>query len=137
MSYSVTCQCGKKLVAKQPVAGRRLRCPACGEIVGAAIKAAAPAPGAAAAIKTAAPAARACALNGPPVVFVSHSAKDKTAAAAICSTLEHQGVRCWIAPRDIVPGKEWGEAIIDGISGCRIMVLIFSGHSNQSPQVRR
>ena len=42
-----------------------------------------------------------------------------------------------MAPRDIIPGKEWGEAIIDGISQCPLMILIFSSHSNQSQQVRR
>jgi hypothetical protein len=36
-----------------------------------------------------------------------------------------------------VPGQEWGEAIIDGISGARLFVLILSGNANASPQVRR
>jgi hypothetical protein len=72
-----------------------------------------------------------------PVLFISYSAKDKPTAEAMCATLERRAIRCWIAPRDIIPGREWGEAIIDGISQCRIMVLVFSGHSNESAQVRR
>lgn len=57
--------------------------------------------------------------------------------SAACATLEKRGYRCWIAPRDILPGKEWGEAIIEGIVGARIFVLIFSANANASPQVRR
>lgn len=70
-------------------------------------------------------------------VFVSYSHEDKLTADAICGTLEAQGIRCWIAPRDINPGQEWGQAIIQAISGARIMVVVFSHHSNDSQQVMR
>jgi hypothetical protein len=70
-------------------------------------------------------------------VFLSYSSKDKNWADAACAVLERHRVRCWIAPRDITPGDEWGAAIIKGINGSRIMVLIFSGHANASAQVRR
>ena len=48
-------------------------------------------------------------------VFVSYSVKDKTTADAICASLEANGVRVWIAPRDVMPGSDWGESIIDAI----------------------
>jgi len=70
-------------------------------------------------------------------VFLSHSSQDKTWADAACAVLERQRIRCWIAPRDITPGDEWGAAIMKGLNGSRIMVLIFSGHANASEQVRR
>lgn len=70
-------------------------------------------------------------------VFISHSAKDKPIADAVCATLEKDGIRCWIAPRDIVPGTQWGEAIIDAISECRVMVLVFSSNANESQQIIR
>jgi tetratricopeptide (TPR) repeat protein len=70
-------------------------------------------------------------------VFISYSHKDKTTADAACAALEAAGIRCWIAPRDIVHGMDWGEAIIDAITGAKIMVLIFSGFANVSPQVKR
>jgi FKBP-type peptidyl-prolyl cis-trans isomerase FklB len=70
-------------------------------------------------------------------VFISHSSKDKIIADAVCAMLEQNRIRCWIAPRDITPGKEWGEAIIDAISGSRVMILIFSANANGSPQIRR
>lgn len=70
-------------------------------------------------------------------VFISYSSKDKLWADAACSELESSGIACWIAPRDIAPGTEWGASIIAGIDACRIMVLIFSENANSSPQVRR
>jgi hypothetical protein len=70
-------------------------------------------------------------------VFISHSNKDKKWADAVCGVLEQNQVRCWIAPRDIIPGTEWKEAIIEGLNSCKIMVLIFSAHANASPQVNR
>src|SRR5262249_14132566 len=73
----------------------------------------------------------------PRDVFVSYSTHDKTTADAVCATLEANGLRCWIAPRDIVPGMNWGEAIIDAINTSRVMVLVFSSNANTSQQIRR
>jgi hypothetical protein len=70
-------------------------------------------------------------------IFISYSNKDKPTADAICAALEANGIRCWIAPRDILPGSDWGETIIDAIHACRIMILVFSGSSNASPQIKR
>src|SRR3954462_2529459 len=70
-------------------------------------------------------------------VFISYSTKDKPTADAVCATLESRGVRCWVAPRDILPGTDWGEAIIDAIEASRVMVLVFSQNANASPQIKR
>ncbi len=70
-------------------------------------------------------------------VFISHSAKNKITADAVCARLESEGIRCWIAPRDVTPGMEWGECIIEAIEQARIMVLIFTADANASPQIRR
>jgi predicted ATPase len=70
-------------------------------------------------------------------VFVSHSSKDKPVADAVCRALEDEGFHCWIAPRDILPGQDWSEAIIEGLSECSVIVLIFSESSNNSVQVKR
>ncbi|MDR0948902.1 MAG: toll/interleukin-1 receptor domain-containing protein, partial [Lachnospiraceae bacterium] len=43
-------------------------------------------------------------------VFISHSSVDKSIANAICHTLEANGMRCWIAPRDIPAGTNYGAA---------------------------
>ena len=70
-------------------------------------------------------------------VFISYSHGDKPAADAACAMLEGAGIRCWMAPRDVAPGSEWGAAIIEAIDGARVMVLIFSSKANASSQVSR
>ena len=67
-------------------------------------------------------------------IFICYSARDKTVANAICAVLEAEGIRCWIAPRDIVPGADWGESIIDAINDAQAMVLVFSSNANEAQQ---
>ena len=70
-------------------------------------------------------------------VFVSYSVPDRECAFELVARLEARGITAWIAPRDISPSADWAEEIIEAISGARLMVLVFSAHSNASPQVRR
>jgi LPXTG-motif cell wall-anchored protein len=70
-------------------------------------------------------------------VFISYAQVNKPVADAVCAKLESRHIRCWIAPRDVPPGKDFPEAIIDGIEESRVMVLIFSSHSNKSRHVLR
>jgi biopolymer transport protein ExbD len=70
-------------------------------------------------------------------VFICHSSIDKLVADAACAALEAQRIPCWIAPRDVLPGMEYGKAIIQALSDCEIVLLIFSSHANHSGQVRR
>ena len=69
--------------------------------------------------------------------FISYCSEDKKIADAVCGTLEANKIRCWIAPRDVGPGRTWGSAIIEAIGDSAVMVVIFSRHSNASPQVLR
>lgn len=73
----------------------------------------------------------------PHDVFVSYSTDDKPTADATCAALEHAAIRCWIAPRDVLPSQIWSEAIVDAINGSRLMIVVFSSHSNTSQQVLR
>lgn len=68
-------------------------------------------------------------------VFISYSQKDKLMADALCATLERQRIRCWMAPRDIVAGGLWENAIVDAISQAAVMVVIISGNANVSEHV--
>ena len=70
-------------------------------------------------------------------VFISYAQEDKPIADAVCAKLESRNIRCWIAPRDIPPGKSFPEAIIEGIEGGKVVVLIFSSSANKSPHVTR
>ena len=68
-------------------------------------------------------------------VFISHSSLDKLAADAVCHGLEAKGIRCWIAPRDQVAGRAYGQQITSAIETAQVMVLVFSDHVNNSQAV--
>jgi hypothetical protein len=70
-------------------------------------------------------------------VFISYPHQEKAMADATCAKLEGEGIRCWLAPRDIAPSADWAASIVDAIDSCRVMVLIFSAHTNRSRQVSR
>jgi len=70
-------------------------------------------------------------------VFISYAIEDKPTADAACATLEARRIRCWIAPRDVLPGMDYAQALVEAINQSRVMVLIFSARSNHSPHVRR
>ncbi|MFM8886504.1 MAG: protein kinase domain-containing protein, partial [Chthoniobacterales bacterium] len=68
-------------------------------------------------------------------VFISYCTEDASVADSVCAELERSGVMCWMAPRDVRPGENWGRSIIKAIAGSKLMVLIFSGHTNSSRHV--
>jgi hypothetical protein len=70
-------------------------------------------------------------------IFVSYSQPDRQCALELTEYLEANGLSVWIAPRDVSPAAEWAAEIIDAITSAHVMVLVFSGSSNGSPQVRR
>ena len=47
----------------------------------------------------------------PGRVFISHASEDREIAQAVCEAIEGRGVPCWIAPRDITPGKDYAQAL--------------------------
>lgn len=59
-------------------------------------------------------------------VFISYSSQNKEAAQAICHTLEQNGIKCWMAPRDIPPGSEYGDLIDEAIKKASVVVVLFS-----------
>lgn len=70
-------------------------------------------------------------------IFLSYSQPDRNVALALVQRVEARGISVWIAPRDVSPAADWAEEIINAISGASLMLLIFSGSSNDSGQVRR
>jgi WD40 repeat protein len=65
-------------------------------------------------------------------VFISYSGEDRAIAEKVCELLERDDLRCWIAPRDVLPGHDYGIQILDAIESTRVMVLILSAHANAS-----
>jgi TolB-like protein/Flp pilus assembly protein TadD len=72
---------------------------------------------------------------GSPAIFVSYASQDVELADALVRTLEGQGFRCWIAPRDVDPGARYADAIIDGINNSNAFVLILSESAVASSHV--
>ena len=70
-------------------------------------------------------------------VFISYSTDDQKIVEGLSAYLEQNGIRCFIAYRDIVKGVDWAEAITSAIENCRLMIVIFSEHFNRSKQVDR
>jgi len=72
-----------------------------------------------------------------PDIFVSYASPDKDVADALVANLEAAGATCWVAPRNIAPGGDYGEEIVRGIGESAMFVLVFSTRSNESKHVLR
>ena len=70
-------------------------------------------------------------------IFISYSSKDEQLANELCAFFEKEQVSCWIAPRNIGVGKEYGGEIIKGIEGSKVFFLCLSNAANESQHVLR
>ena len=64
-------------------------------------------------------------------VFISYSSRNKGIADEICHALENNGIKCWIAPRNIHSGNPYTH-IINAITNTKIVLWVFSTYSEQS-----
>ncbi|HYF08848.1 MAG TPA: TIR domain-containing protein [Acetobacteraceae bacterium] len=69
-------------------------------------------------------------------VFISYASSDRAPADQICLALESRGLRCWIAPRNVLPGEDWAMAILAAIAQARCMVVVLSAATGASVHVR-
>lgn len=69
--------------------------------------------------------------------FISHASEDVAVADELCTHLEQAGIPCWVAPRDVTPGRDYASEIIDGIEACPVFVLLLSSAANRSSFVTR
>ncbi len=69
-------------------------------------------------------------------VFISYSSYNVSTALAICHVLEEHKIKCWIAPRDIPGGADYGDVIDRAILDCKVFLLVFSGPAVSSQWVR-
>jgi len=70
-------------------------------------------------------------------VFVSYASQDAAIANAVVEALERNGITCWIAPRDVIAGEFYADAIVRAIDASRVLVLILSQHAAASPHILR
>ena len=68
-------------------------------------------------------------------VFVSYASHDAAVATAIVKVLERHGLRCWIAPRDVVPGSLYADGIVRAINAATVFALVLSEHAVASSHV--
>lgn len=69
-------------------------------------------------------------------VFISYSSQDMETAQAICHVLEQNEIRCWMAPRNIPPGSDYGDVIDEAIKACKAVVVLFSETAATSQWVK-
>jgi TolB-like protein/Tfp pilus assembly protein PilF len=69
--------------------------------------------------------------------FISYASQDAGIAKDLCAALERDGVRCWIAPRDVRPGDFYADSIVQAINACAVLVLVLSQSSISSDHVLR
>src|ERR1700678_1013003 len=75
--------------------------------------------------------------SSPALAFISYSSADRPIAEAACESLETNGIRCWIAPRNVDPGVPYAGQIIQGLRESQLVIFLFSEHANQSANVLR
>ncbi|MEY2421050.1 MAG: hypothetical protein QOI95_1117 [Acidimicrobiaceae bacterium] len=70
-------------------------------------------------------------------VFISHSSVDHSLAHEVCAQIEVDTAPCWIAPRDVTPGRDYASDILHAIEAAGIFVVLLTKSSIESPQVVR
>lgn len=70
-------------------------------------------------------------------VFISYATTDRVQALSVCKAIEIRGARCWLSARDVAPGDNYQEAIVQSIRNARAMVLVFSKAANNSDEIKK
>lgn len=65
-------------------------------------------------------------------VFISYASNDQKIVEALSHFLEENGVRCFVAYRDIPKGRDWAREIPSAINESQMMVAVFSDDFNRS-----
>jgi len=68
-------------------------------------------------------------------VFISYASQDAAIANTVVGALERAGLRCWIAPRDVVPGALYADEIVRAINESKVVILILSEQAVASSHV--
>ncbi|MBE6819584.1 MAG: toll/interleukin-1 receptor domain-containing protein [Ruminococcaceae bacterium] len=74
-------------------------------------------------------------MNGK-YVFISYSSEDTEQANWVKSTLESNGIPCWIANKSIHGGKNFSNEIPNAINGCSAFVIVLTKNSQESEWVQ-
>src|SRR6266566_4263850 len=69
-------------------------------------------------------------------IFICFSSKDEATAHAVVRFLEGRGRKCWISSRDVRPGRNYQESIVQAIQTAKLIVFLFSEYSNKTTEVK-
>jgi hypothetical protein len=70
-------------------------------------------------------------------LFICYSSKDEPVAREIVEFLETAGLKCWMSARDVPPGHNYQETIVQALESSRGVVFLFSESSNRSHEIRK
>jgi hypothetical protein len=70
-------------------------------------------------------------------IFVCFAIKDEVVAREVVESLEADGLKCWIFRRDVLPGQNHQEAIVQALEAASGVVFLFSEHSNKSLEIKK
>jgi hypothetical protein len=70
-------------------------------------------------------------------IFICFSSKDESVAREVVEALEAAGLKCWISLRDVLPGQNYQEAIVQALEAAGGIVFLFSEHSNRSLEIKK
>jgi hypothetical protein len=75
-------------------------------------------------------------MAAAPYIFISHSSDEAADAQGLCAFLEQHGLKAWIAPRDVRPGRDYSEQLQQAIENCGAFLVLVTKSANSSPYVR-
>jgi TIR domain len=70
-------------------------------------------------------------------IFICFSSKDEAVAREVVEFLEAKGLQCWISSRDVLPGQNYQETIVQAIEAARGIVFLFSESSSKSGEIKK
>lgn len=70
-------------------------------------------------------------------IFISYATADRAAALKVCKAIERRGPKCWVSVRDVPPGANYQEAIVQSIRDARAVVLVLTGAANNSDEIKK
>jgi hypothetical protein len=75
--------------------------------------------------------------DGGSHIFICFSSRDEAVAREIVDYLEAGGQKCWISLRDVAPGHNYQEAIVQALESARGIVFLFSDSSSKSGEIKK
>src|SRR5271154_6059043 len=70
-------------------------------------------------------------------IFVCFSSKDEAVARDVVEYLEAAGIKCWISLRDVPPGQNYQESIVQALEAAQGIVFLFSEASSKSGEIKK